>query len=106
MRRPPPDRWARATTNVVHWVTGIGWGVQYGALAGRTSRYALLRAVAFGPVVWSAGYVLLPLAKVYKPIWEYDARTLGQDLSAHMVFGTAGGAAFRALTPSASEEHR
>src|SRR3954470_10798497 len=24
-RRPPPDRWARTTTNVVHWATGIGW---------------------------------------------------------------------------------
>src|SRR5215470_13990169 len=30
----PPDAWARPTTNLVHWATGIGWGVQYGALAG------------------------------------------------------------------------
>ena len=36
-RREPPDDWARLTTNFVHWATGIGWGIQYGALAGRTS---------------------------------------------------------------------
>jgi hypothetical protein len=25
-RRPSPDSWARTTTNVVQWATGIGWG--------------------------------------------------------------------------------
>jgi hypothetical protein len=32
-----------------------------------------------------SGYVILPLAGLYKPIWEYDARTLADDLSAHLV---------------------
>ena len=41
-RRPPPDRWARTTTNLVHWATGIGWGLQYGALAGRTAPHPLV----------------------------------------------------------------
>ena len=41
--------------------------------------------------------VILPLAGVYRPIWEYDARTLGVDLSAHLVFGAATGAVFGAL---------
>ena len=94
----PPDSWARTTTNVVHWATGIGWGVQYGALAGTTSRHPWLRALALGPAVWLAGYAVLPLAQVYKPIWEYDARTLGKDLSAHLVFGAATSAVFAALT--------
>jgi hypothetical protein len=96
--RPPPDDWARTTTNVVHWATGIGWGVQYGALAVRTSRHPWIRALALGPTAWIAGYVILPLAKVYQPIWEYDARTLGDDLSAHLVFGLATSAVFAALT--------
>jgi hypothetical protein len=48
--------------------------------------------------VWIAGYAVLPLAGVYKPIWEYDARTLGEDLSAHLVFGAATSAVFAALT--------
>jgi hypothetical protein len=96
--RPPPDRWARTTTNLVHWATGIGWDLQYGALAGRTSGYPWIRGLALGPAVWLAGYVVLPLAGAYKPIWEYDARTLGVDLSDHVVFGVATGAVFAALS--------
>ncbi len=96
--RPPPDDWARTTTNLVHWATGIGWGLQYGALAGRTSRHPWIRAVALGPVAWLTSYAILPLAGVYKPIWEYDARTLGEDLSAHIVFGVTTSAVFAALT--------
>jgi len=97
-RRPPPDRWARTTTNAVHWATGVGWGLQYGVLAGRRSQHPLVRALALGPAVWLAGYVVLPLAGVYKPIWDYDARTLGKDLSAHLLYGAATSAAFAALT--------
>jgi hypothetical protein len=96
IRRPPPDRWARATANIMHWATGIGWGVQYGVLTSRTSRHPLIRALALGPVAWLASYAILPLAKVYKPIWKYDARTLTDDLSAHLVFGTATSVAFAA----------
>jgi hypothetical protein len=96
-RQEPPDRWARATTNLVHWATGVGWAAQYGALARRTSGHPWVRVLALGPVVWLSGYVLLPLAKVYKPIWQYDARTLGKDLSAHLVYGATTGAAFAAL---------
>ena len=70
----------------MHWATGIGWGVLYGALASTTSRLPWARALALGPAVWLSGYVVLPLAKVYKPIWEYDARTLRHDLvRAHRV---------------------
>lgn len=96
--RPPPDSWARTTTNLIHWATGIGWGLQYGALASRTSRHPWIRALALGPVAWLAGYAVLPLAHVYKPIWDYDARTLGEDLSVHLVFGTATSAVFAALS--------
>ncbi len=95
--RPPPDNWARTTTNIVHWATGIGWGAQYGVLAGRRARHRLMRALALGPSAWLSSYVLLPLAKLYKPIWEYDAKTLGDDLSAHLVFGTATAAVFAVL---------
>jgi hypothetical protein len=96
--RPPPDSWARTTTNVVHWATGIGWAIQYGALASRTSRHPWIRALALGPVVWLSGYAILPLTGVYQPIWDYDARTLAEDLSGHLVYGAATGAVFAALT--------
>jgi hypothetical protein len=94
----PPEAWARPTTNMVHWATGIGWGVAYGALASTTSRRPWVRALALGPVVWLSGYVVLPLAKVYEPIWEYDARTLAKDLSAHIMYGAAASAVFAALS--------
>jgi hypothetical protein len=97
-RRPPPDRWARPTTNLVHWATGTGWGLQYGAVAGLMSHRRWLGALALGPAAWLSSYVVLPLLGVYQPIWDYDTRTLGQDLSAHLVFGTATGAAFAVLS--------
>ena len=46
-------------------------------------------ALALGPMAWLSGYIVLPLAQVHKPIWQYDARTLGDDLSAHLVYGSA-----------------
>jgi hypothetical protein len=48
--------------------------------------------------VWLAGYARLPLAGVYKPIWESDARTLGKDLSADLVYGVTTSAVCAALT--------
>ena len=42
---------------------------------------------------------MFPLLGVYKPIWKYDLETLGKDLSAHLVFGTATAAAFGLLAP-------
>src|SRR5262249_10978732 len=94
----PPDSWARATTNLVHWATGIGWGVQYALLASTTSAHPQLRALGLGPVAWVASYVILPLAKVYKPIWEYDATVLADDLTAHLVYGSVTSIVFAALT--------
>jgi hypothetical protein len=98
----PPEEWARPATNIVHWATGVGWGVAYGVLASTTSRHPWARALALGPTAWLSGYVVLPLAKVYKPIWEYDARTLVMDLSAHRVYGGVVSATFYALTRSSS----
>jgi hypothetical protein len=100
-RHPPPDRWARPTTNVVHWATGAAWGLQYAVLAGRPSKHPVLRALALGPAAWLSGYAVLPLAGVYKPIWDYDARTLGKDLSAHLLYGATTSAAFAALNHAA-----
>jgi hypothetical protein len=97
-RRSPPDRWARAATNLVHWTTGVGWGLQYGVLGARTPAHPWARALALGPAVWLSGYAILPLVGVYEPIWKYDARTLGKDLSDHLVFGAATSCAFAVLT--------
>jgi hypothetical protein len=42
--------------------------------------------------------VILPAAKLYKPIWDYDAKTLANDLSAHLVYGFATAIARRLLS--------
>jgi hypothetical protein len=34
------------------------------------------------------------LAKLYEPIWKYDAKTLANDLSAHLVYGLVTAAAW------------
>jgi hypothetical protein len=93
----PPEAWARSTTNIVHWLTGVGWAIPYALVASATSKDPWARALALGPMVWLSGYVVLPLAKVYEPIWKYDARTLAKDLSAHLVYGAVTSAAFAAL---------
>lgn len=40
---------------------------------------------------------VLPVIGVYKPIWQYDARTLAKDLSAHVVYGVVTAETFRLL---------
>lgn len=45
-------------------------------------------------MVWATGYVVLPEAGLYQPIWDYDAKTLASDLSAHLAYGAGTGATF------------
>ena len=52
----------------------------------------------FASGVSNLGSSILPLLSVYQPIWKYDAKTLGDDLSAHLVFGTATSAVFAAFS--------
>lgn len=91
-------RWARATNNAMHWGYGIAVGAEFGVLAGSLRRQRHVLGLLLGPVVWASGYVVLPLAKLYKPMWEYDAPTLAKDLSAHIVYGTVTAETFRVLT--------
>ncbi|HEX2193225.1 MAG TPA: hypothetical protein VHH09_08525 [Acidimicrobiales bacterium] len=97
LQRELPDRWAGPTNNVVHWAYGLMWGSLYGVVAGSAPRPRVAYGPLLGTVAWASGYVVLPLAKLYKPVWEYDAVTLARDLSAHLAFGTATAAVFRVL---------
>lgn len=92
-------RWARTTNNVMHWAYGMAWGAQYGLVAGSAGALRHSYGLALGPVAFASGYVVLPLAKLYKPIWEYDSATIAKDLSAHVVYGIATAEAFRLLSP-------
>jgi hypothetical protein len=88
-QRPIPDRWARLTTTVAHWAFGSASAAAYGVVAGSLRRPRPLDGIPFGAAVWTLGYVLLPQAGLYKPIWEYDVETLAKDLSAHLAYGVS-----------------
>ena len=85
--------------NITHWGYGIVGGAPYGLVVGSLTRNRVWFGVPFGAGVWGSGYVVLPAAGLYQPIWEYDRRTLANDLSAHLVYGLTTAAVFRALSP-------
>jgi hypothetical protein len=58
----------------------------------RKNPMAPLAAVAAGD------YIALSAAGIYKPIREYDAKTLAWNLSAHLAYGAGTGAAFWLLS--------
>jgi hypothetical protein len=93
----PPTR-ARLVNNVMHWGDGIVNGAQYDVIAGSLPTPRIRYGLVFGATVWAGDYVILPAAKLYKPIWGYDARTLANDLSAHLLYGLATAIALRLLS--------
>jgi len=99
--RELPESRARIVNNVTHWATGLIASMQYGLVAGSLRRRRVSYGVPFGAGVWSAGYAVLPVAGIYRPIWRYDRRTLSRDLTAHLVFGLSTAATFRLLSASA-----
>ena len=97
----PPTR-ARLVDNVTHWAYGMLYGALYGIVAGSLPEQRVGYGLPFGAFVWAGDYVILPAAKLYKPIWEYDTKTLTKDLSAHLVYGLATATAM--CTLSANEQ--
>jgi Protein of unknown function (DUF1440) len=93
----PPSR-APLVNNVTHWAYGMLYGALYGIVAGSLPKQRVSSGLPFGAFVWAGDYVILPAAKLYKPIWEYDAKTLAKDLSAHLVYGLATSTTLRLLS--------
>jgi hypothetical protein len=93
-----PDSAAATTNNVVHWSTGITWGI-VAVLFHRVLRIGAIKSgIVAGAAAFSTSYVVLPKLGVYKPISEYDKKTLWKDLSAHLVFGSVVGLATAATS--------
>ncbi len=98
-RRQLADEQAGLVNDVMHWSYGLFWAAQYAIVASSLgARPGPRSGIAFGAIVWASDYVVLPLAKVYKPIWEYDAKTLADDLSAHLLYGVATATTFRLVS--------
>jgi hypothetical protein len=95
----PPTR-TRLVNNVMHWSYGIFNGAQFGIVVGSLPEPRIRYGLPFGALVWTGDYVILPAAKLYKPIWDYDVGTLANDLSAHLVYGLATATALRLLSRS------
>jgi hypothetical protein len=103
-RKLPGER-AALVNNVTHWGFGVASAASYGVLAGSVrGRPPAAYGLLFGAGVWLGGYAVLPLAGLYKPIWEYDAVTLGKDLLAHLVYGVTTGVAYGSLLPPATAD--
>jgi hypothetical protein len=88
------DRWAWPVSTAAHWAYGSAAAATYGILAGSARRPRAAYGLPFGAAVWAAGYVVLPEAGLYQPIWKYDAKTLAWDFSAHLAYGAGTGATF------------
>jgi hypothetical protein len=78
----------------MHWGYGSAAAALYGIVAGSLREPSPLYGLPFGAAVWAAGYAVLPEAGIYKPIGEYDAKTLASDLGAHLAYGAGTGTAF------------
>jgi hypothetical protein len=93
-----PSSKARLVNNVTHWAFGVLNGAAYGIVASSLPEPRVRYGLPFGASVWASGYVVLPAAKLYEPIWKYDVKTLANDLSAHLVYGLATAAGLRLLS--------
>jgi hypothetical protein len=103
LKHEVPAKYVRSLNNATHWGFGLAAGAGYGLLLG-SRRSKVLFGPPFGAAVWASGYVVLPILGVYQPIWKYDLETLWNDLSVHLVFGTATATAFGLLTRRHDEE--
>jgi len=93
-QRKLSDRWAFPVSTAMHWAYGSSAAALYGIVAGSLRRPHAAYGLPFGAAVWAGGYVILPEGGLYKPIWDYDAKTLAWDLGGHLAYGAGTGAAF------------
>lgn len=92
-----PDSAADVTNNVVHWLTGAGYGAVVQGLIHR-SRNPAASGLATGAGAFANSYGVLGALGLYEPIWEYEAETLKKDLGAHLVYGWATAVVYRVLS--------
>jgi hypothetical protein len=103
---PLPEEAVATTNNLVHWMTGIGWGKFGGVLASALPIPGIVVGTATGVTAWGTSYAVLGRLGIYRPITEYDRQTLWKDLSAHLVFGVTLGAVLTVASPSRRRDAR
>jgi hypothetical protein len=83
--------------NLTHWGTGKMWGAPYGLATGSVAAPRAWFGPALGTIAWGTSYVVMPLAKLYEPIWKYEPKVLAKEYGAHLVYGVTTAVAFRIL---------
>jgi hypothetical protein len=71
----PPTR-AHLVNNVTHWAYRLLNGALYGIVVESLPQAPSELRAALRRSVWVGDSVTLPAAKLSKPIWDYDAKTL------------------------------
>lgn len=84
-------------TNAAHWAYGTTWGGVYGLLQGTVRANPIVHGLFFGSGVWAMSYVQLVPMGLYQPPWKYPLKSLGKDLSYHLVYGLGVAAAYERL---------
>ena len=95
-----PDSRAALTNNVMHWGYSVSAAVGYTMIAASLRRPRTGYGLIFGAGMWGLSYAILTPMHLYKRITEYDAKTLGKDLVAHLVYGMGTAAAVSLLLSS------
>lgn len=91
-----PDQAAGTTTNVMHWLTGISYGLAHAQV--HDGSRPLSSGLLTGTGAFLTSYASLGALGIYDPIWSYDQETLAKDASAHLVFGLGVGIAHGLLS--------
>ena len=97
-QRKLPDRSAWLISTIAHWAYGSAAGAAYGIVAGSRPRPHPRYGLPLGAALFAGDYIALPAAGLYQPIWQYDAKTLAWDLSAHLAYGAGTGTTFWLLS--------
>lgn len=84
----------QTATFAAHFGYGAGAGAIYGRLRNSSRGNPVVRGMAHGMAVWAASYlVLLPAARILKPVTEHDARRTSLMIAGHLVWGASLGVA-------------
>jgi uncharacterized membrane protein YagU involved in acid resistance len=90
-----------AATLAAHFGYGTVVGAGYAAVAGRSGMHPAAEGALYGLAVWGGSYLgLMPATRLYKSAVDEPATRNAMMIAAHLVWGTALGWIFHALTRS------
>lgn len=82
-----PSEWAALTSNLTHRGYRVVWGGLFGLMEGSLHARRIRHGLALDATVWTARYMVLPLARLYRSISAYAAKVLAKDFADHLVYG-------------------